>query len=393
MHNQYLVTFLVLLLVSFAVGMCGRLIKIPYTIALVIAGLALGLLQILPDARLDPTILFTVFLPPLLFEGGLNIKLHALRRDWLLVLLLSVVGTVVAMLTAGIAAIWLLGLPLLVALLLGAIVAPTDPIAVLALFRKSGMNERLTMIVESESLFNDGVAVVLFVVISQALATGNISVPACIALFARNALGGITVGIGIGWLVSRLLGKTRDHLLATMLTTLAAYGAYLCAESMHTSGVIAVVAASLCVGNYGISKRLSDEAYTAVMIFWEYAAFVVNSIVFLLVGIEAAAILQPTVWHILLCGAAIMLCGRACSVYALCGLKGLFARVVPASWQHMLVWSGLRGALSMAMVLGVDANAPYRDIMLTLTFGAVLFSLLVQGLTIAPLIKQLKLGR
>ena len=254
------------------------------------------------------------------------------------------------------------------------------------------MNERLTMVVEAESLFNDGVAVVLFVVVQQIVLSHSFSVLDSVLLFGRNVCGGIIVGLVIGALASWLMMKTKDHLLCTTLTTIAAYGTYIGAESIHVSGVIAVVVASLVIGNYGISKRLSANAYNAVMAFWEYAAFAVNSLVFLLIGIEVVKIITVEFWQPLLFGAVVVLFGRAFSVYFLATIFRLFGKIIPVNWQHMLVWSSLRGALSMAMVMGVAIDFPYRDTLLTYTFAVVLFSLIVQGLTVAPLIRHLKLG-
>ncbi|MFA6075446.1 MAG: sodium:proton antiporter [Negativicutes bacterium] len=391
MHNSEVFTYVALMLASFIVGMLGRVLRIPYTIALVVSGLILGSLQLLPGAHLSPELLFAVFLPPLLFEGGINIKIQYLKHKWQLILALALCGTILSMCAIGWSMSLLCGMPIFVALLFGAIISPTDPISVLAIFRKSGMNERLTMVVEAESLFNDGVAVVLFIVVQQIIVQNSFSLFDSTLLFGKNVCGGIAVGLIIGSLVALLMMKTKDHLLCTTLTTIAAYGTYLCAEMISVSGVIAVVVASLVVGNYGISKRLSAGAYTAVMAFWEYAAFAVNSLVFLLIGIEVAKVITTSFWQQLLFGAVVVLFGRAVSVYALSGMFRLFGKEILHSWQHMLVWSGLRGALSMAMVMGVAMDFPYRDILLSYTFAVVLFSLIVQGLTVAPLIKYLKL--
>ncbi len=393
MQNIEIYTAFALLLASFVVGMLGRLIKIPYTIALVVAGLGIGALGWIPQAYLSPELLFAVFLPPLLFEGGINIKLQYLRHQWQLILVLALFGTIISMCTVGWSMSALFGVPLFVALLFGAIISPTDPISVLAIFRSSGMNERLTMVVEAESLFNDGVAVVLFVVVQQIIVSNSFSLIESLLLFGRNVCGGIVVGLVIGALVSYLMMKTKDHLLCTTLTTIAAYGTYIAAESVHVSGVIAVVVASLVIGNYGISKRLSASAYNAVMAFWEYAAFAVNSLVFLLIGIEVVKIITAEFWQPLLFGAVVVLFGRALSVYFLAAIFRLVGKKIPVNWQHMLVWSSLRGALSMAMVMGIALDFPYRDTLLTYTFAVVLFSLIVQGLTVAPLIKHLKLAK
>lgn len=386
-------TFFWLMVIASIVAMLGRFIKIPYTIALVLTGLLVGYFELLPGTRLEPHILFALFLPPLLFEAGIHIHFRPLKKYWKTIAVLAILGTGISTAIIGYGMHLLLGLPFLTALLFGAMISPTDPISVLSLFKKLGVNERLSMIVEAESLFNDGIAVVLFGVIQGVIITGAFSLSQSILSFAVTVVGGAIIGILVGAVASRITQEFDDHLLEITLTTIVAYGSYLAAESFHVSGVIAVVVASLVVGNYGIPQGMSPSSRLSVFSFWEYAAFAVNSMVFLLVGLEISTAFLAE--HMLLIGAAIamVLAARALSMYSLSALLSSLGEFLPASWRHVLVWGGLRGALSMAMVLGVSTSGPEQDLLIPLVFGVVLFSLLGQGLTVEPLVARLGLSQ
>ncbi|MBP1764379.1 MAG: Na+ antiporter [Firmicutes bacterium] len=387
---EYLSFFWLMLLASI-VAMAGRFIKIPYTIALVLTGLIVGYYNLLPGIYLEPHVLFAAFLPPLLFEAGINIRFRPLQRQWLIVSMFSIVGTLISTLIVGYGMHWVLGFPIMAALLFGAIISPTDPISVVALFKRLGINERLSMIVEAESLFNDGIAVVLFSVIQGVIITGTFSFSQTVFMFVVTVCGGGIIGGLIGAIGSRITKEFDDHLLEIMLTTVVAYGSYLAAESIHVSGVVAVVAASLVVGNYGMQRGMSPASRMAVLSFWEYAAFAVNSMVFLLIGLEMFAIPMAMDGKVVVIAIAVVLLGRATSIYGLSFLLSIVGQYILAKWQHVLVWSGLRGALSMAMVLGIGASVPEKEILIPIVFGVVLFSLLGQGLTIEPLTRKLGL--
>jgi CPA1 family monovalent cation:H+ antiporter len=211
-----------------------------------------------------------------------------------------------------------------------------------------------------------------------------------IGQFVQLVVGGAALGAGIGWLASRVHFALDDHLVEITLTTVVAFSSFLAAEALHVSGVIAVVAAGLVVGNYGMPTSMSAGTRLAVASFWEYAAFVVNSLVFLLIGIEVAYV---NWWHkagLVLGAVGAVLVGRA-AIYPLSWLVNRLKGNIPVAWQHILFWGGLRGALSMALVLGLGPRFPHRDTLVAATFGVVLFSLLAQGLTIGPLLRRLGL--
>ncbi len=381
--------FFWLLLISFVVSLGARRLRVPYALALVVTGLAIGAPRLLPQAHLEPQLLFSVFLPPLLFESALHLRLDALRRDWKPIAIYTLFGTVCSTFIVGGLMAWLLKMPLTVALVFGALISATDPISVIAIFKRLGAGRRLTLIMEAESLFNDGVAVVLFTVLLGAALGGAASLDSGLWQFARLVLGGAVLGALIGALAARVHLELDDHLVEITLTTVVAFGAYLGAEALHLSGVIAVVVAGLTIGNFG-QKTMSPSTRLAVTAFWEYAGFVVNSLVFLLVGIEVAYVNWTDKIGVAIVGALVVLAGRA-AIYPLSFVVNRVGGDVPNAWRHILFWGGLRGALSMALVLGLPENFPQRETLVAATFGVVLFSLLVQGLSIGALLQRLGL--
>jgi CPA1 family monovalent cation:H+ antiporter len=275
----------------------------------------------------------------------------------------------------------------------GALISATDPISVIAVFRQLGASRRLTLLVDAEALFNDGVAVVLFTVLLAAATGTHVTLWSGVWLFSANAAGGIAIGAAIGFIASRVTHHVDDHLLEITLTTIVAWGSYLAADALHVSGVLAVITGGLVVGSYGMAFSMTPTTKLAVTAFWEYAAFAVNSVVFLIVGIEEARTgLLFRSLPFALCAALVVLGGRL-TVYPIAWVCNRLGSGIGRGEQHVLFWGGLRGALSMALALGLERSFPARDAVLTATFGAVLFSLLAQGLTIGPLLRRLGLVR
>jgi len=238
------------------------------------------------------------------------------------------------------------------ALVFGALIAATDPVAVVSLFRVLGVPKRLRVLVEGESLFNDGTAIVLYNLLLAFALTGQFSLGQGIVEFIRVSVGGVLVGLLLGWLASRLIARIDDYLIETTLTTVLAYGAYLIAEQLHFSGVLAVVAAGLVNGNIG-PQGMSPTTRIVLFNFWEYLAFLANSMVFLLIGLQVdiptlLSAWQPILWSIL----GVMV-ARLVIVYGLDWLAGRWIDPIPPRWQHVLAWGGLRGAVSLALVLSL----------------------------------------
>lgn len=372
--------------------MVVRWVRLPYTIALVISGLAVGLLDIRPlEIQLTPQLVFDILLPPLLFEAAFHLDWDLLARRIRSVSSLPVIGVAVSTLIVG--AILHLGLAMewSTALLFGALISATDPVAVVATLRRLGAPRDLGVIMEGESLFNDGMALVLFRSLAGMAVVGTVHPAEGVLEFVQVAAGGLVLGLTAGLLFSHLVRLLDDYLIEVTLTTILAYGTFLLAESFHVSGVIAVVGAGLVAGNYGARVGMSPTTLVNLYSFWEYFAFLVNSLVFLLIGIQVdvglmRANLVPILWAL---GAVLV--GRGAVVYALTFLVDRFGREIPLSWRHMLVWGGLRGAIALAMALSLPPTLPGRETLFALAFGVVLFSLLVQGLTIQPLLRALGL--
>lgn len=386
-----------LLIAASLIAVVAVRFRLPYTVALVLGGLALGTLRLpivetiyqaqRPD-WLTPDVILILFLPALLFEGSLKINLRQLTENLIPILILATAGVVVATLVAGYLVYWLVGLPLLMALLFGSLISATDPIAVLSIAKEMSVSKRLSLILEGESLFNDGTAVVLFQILLAALITGNLSLATGVARFLQSVLGGAIVGMVLGYIVGKITTRIDEPQIEITLTTIVAYGSYLLAHHFHVSGVIATVVAGLMVGNFG-ARGMSPRTRVALWSFWEYASFVINSILFLLIGMEVRVADLLHDWRAVLLAVGAVLLGRVLAVYGLTGLANLFSRKMNLRWQHVLIWGGLHGALSLALALSLSPRFEHREIVLTLTFGVVAFSMVVQGLSIKPLIRGL----
>ena len=388
-----------LLGVAILVAMLARRLSLPYTVGLVVTGIGLAVTRLETGAMLTHDFIFDVILPPLLFEAAINIHWRPLSRDMLPVLTLSTLGVIVsaAFVAAGMA--FLLSWPAMPALVFGVLIAATDPIAVIALFKDIGVTGRLRLLVESESLFNDGVAAVLFgLTLSWTQWPQGASMSgAMVALtFAKVAGGGVLIGIACGIVAIAFAWRTSDHLVETALTAVAAYGSFLLAESFHLSGVLATVAAGLLMGNLGVLTEdegraaLTSQGREFVIAFWEFAAFIANSLVFLLIGLRVAGMAFADVgWAIVPVAILLVLAGRAVTVYPLCLPFARSRWAVPMRDQHILWWGGLRGALALALALALPISLPYNNDILIATFGVVTFSVIVQGLTMPMLIRRL----
>jgi len=390
---------IVLLLIASAVAMATKWVPVPYTVALVIVGLAISPFSFRPAVHISPDLIWLIFLPPLLFEASWNLKLDSLRANLIPILSLAFVGVGLSFGIIGLILHYAAGLGWSSSLLFGALISATDPVSVLALFKKLGAPLRLTIIVEAESLFNDGAAAVVFRILLGIVigaATFNSKVPlavSSVAWFLLATIGGVLVGALIGFAASALTGRFDDHLLEVTLTTISAYGTFIVADALYVSPVIAVVVVGIVIGNYGRRRKMSPNTQVAVASFWEYAAFVANSLVFLLIGLEIPLALLLQHWLLILWAILAMTVARAMSVYGLFPIIHRFTERVAGRWQHIIFWGGLRGSLSIALALSLPATVPGRVELVAMTFGAVTFSLLLQGLTISPLMNRLRIER
>ncbi len=389
-----------LLVIAIFVAIIARRLSLPYTVGLVITGIGLALARIDIGLTLTHDFVFDVILPPLLFEAALSLHWGALRKDMLPVLTLSIAGVLITALIVAAGMVYMLNWPPGPALVFGVLISATDPVAVIAMFKDTGVKGRLRLLVESESLFNDGVAAVLFgLALAWALASGgSTNDPGSIAIaLALTSGGGIALGFALGAAVTALAGRTTDRLTETALTTVAAYGSFLLAERFHCSGVLATVTAGLLMGNFALRGDLKQYFISRgsrgfLVEFWDFAAFIANSFVFLMIGVTVAGIpfigLGVTALSIAI---GLVLIGRLLTVYPLCLLFLCTKWAIPLREQHVLWWGGLRGALALALALALPPTLAFHSQITIAAFGVVVFSIIVQGLSMPVLLRKLGL--
>lgn len=390
-------TLILLFAAAAAVAVAARRLKIPYTVALVLAGLGLGSMRFVQGVHLTKDLLYAVFLPGLVFEAAYHLKLSDFRENLRAILALAVPGVIVAIgataalvvSTAGIAGVGDgFGWPH--ALVFSAVIAATDPIAVVSLFKSLGAPKRLTVLVEGESLINDGTSIVLFTIVYGAVCGGGISVAAGVLEFVEVVGLGVAIGAAVGFVASHVIQRIDDPMIEISLTTIAAYGSFVAAEELHCSGVIATVTAGMLCGNFAAPRGMGPTTRIAVESFWEYVAFALNSMVFLLIGLEVQIGSLVAAWRPILLAFVAVTAGRALVVFLASSLLRGSAEAVPWRWTWVLTWGGLRGALSMVLALAIDADFPHRQTIVTMTFGVVLLSIVIQGVTAEPLLRALK---
>jgi CPA1 family monovalent cation:H+ antiporter len=384
---------IVLVVVATFVAIAARRIRLPYTVSLVLVGLLISIPRTL-EVEVTPELILALFVPPLIFEAAFHLDFRLFRDNLVPIIVLAVPGVLLAALIVG--ALVTLGttLALPTALVFGTLIAATDPVAVVSLLRDLGVPRRLSVALEGESLFNDGTAIVLFNVAVAAVLSGAFDPVAGIFDFLRVAAGGLAIGAGLGWIAGQLIARVDDRLVVTTLTTLLAYGSYVAAERFHVSGVLAVVAAGLLSGNVGLAGA---SPTTKIMLFnlWEFLAFLANSLVFLLIGLNVDLAQLWANMGLIAVGLVAVLFSRALLAY---GLPLLAHRRrgrahLPVKWRHVLFWGGLRGAISLALALSLPVTMAGRETLQAMTFGVVLFALMAQGTTIQFLLKRLGLTR
>ncbi|MGH7584084.1 MAG: Na+/H+ antiporter [Gemmatimonadales bacterium] len=390
--------FLLVFVVATAVAIIARRVRVPYTVALVLAGLVLGALHLFEPPHLTKQLLFAVFLPGLLFEAAFHVNFRDFWRDRLAIAALAVPGVAAAIaLTAVILEHLLQALDLGTgfgwhhAVVFGAIIAATDPIAVVSVLKSLGAPRRLSMLLEGESLLNDGTAIVFFALVLDKVSGWDITPAALTLEFVRVVGGGLAVGVLIWLAIAQIIRQIDDAMIEITLTTLAAYGSFLAATQFGFSGVIATVAAGMVCGNYA-ARSMSPSTHIAADTFWEYLAFALNSFVFLLVGMRVHVAQLVHSWAMILAAYGAVTLARAGVVFAVTGLnRAERARNWPLSWSAVLTWGGLRGGVCMVLALGLPLDLTQRDVIITATFGVVVLSILLQGLTMGPLLRHLGL--
>ncbi len=376
---------LLLLLIALFVSVVAKRFRLPYTVGLVIIGL---ILTFFSDQKLEisPELIMGLLVPPLIFEASFHIRVDDLRRDFGLIMLLAIPGVIMTTLLVGGAVQWGTGIATSTALVFGALIAATDPVAVVALFKQLGVPKRLQILLEGESLFNDGTAIVMFGLMLDIAVRGRFDLSESLVDFVRVAGGGVFVGMILGFLASQAIKRINEPLVETTITTILAFGAYLLAEDLHVSGVLAVVMAGIVSGNIG-PRGMSPTTRIVVNNFWEYGAFLANSLIFLIIGLTTDLQVLLDNWQAIGVAILAILGVRAISIYGF----SLFGKDIPMKWKHVLYWGGLRGAIVLALALSIPTSFPERERLLAMAFGVVLFTLLVQGFSMDALVKKLSL--
>jgi CPA1 family monovalent cation:H+ antiporter len=390
-----------LLLIACVVAIASKMVsQLPYTIFLTLVGLVIGVLGIGP--RIEETgfsheLIFFVFLPPLLFQGAFHMELNSLLKQFWPIVCFAVPGVIVSTLVVGGVVGWFGGISsMMVAILFGALISPTDPVSVLALFKQVGAPEDLKTLIEGESLFNDATGVVLFTILLKVVLSGQqFGFGQAAYEFVKVSFGGIVIGAVLGWIVFNIMRHLEDHLLENALCLVLAYGSFWLAEVIHLSGVIATVIAGLMMGNYGRRLSMSEKTTKTVETFFESIDFVINSMLFILIGLELREVPTDIMWRTVFIAIAAMMIGRAAVSYSFYWLLNQVGTKRPKRWKHILFWGGLRGSIPIALMLQLPNEGvleTWRPILLVAGFGCVFFSLVVQGITIGPLMRKLGIG-
>ena len=327
----------------------------------------------------------------LLFAGALHVKTSELRREWLAVLLMATLGVALSTFVVGFGFSWLTGMPLLTALVFGALISPTDPVAVLGVLREADLPKSLETKIAGESLFNDGVGYVVFLILvglafSQSGENGHEATTFLdmLLLFVQEAGGGALLGLVLGWLTFRVMRRIDDYALEVLLTLGLAFGGYELAVALKVSAPIMAVCAGLLIGDVGAAKGMSEETRKYVDAFWQLIDEILNAVLFLMIGFEVFAVAFDG--DMLLTGIAsimLALAGRLVAVAVPISILRPF-RNFDSGVIRIMTWGGLKGGISVALALSLP-DSEWKPLILTSTYIVVVFSIIIQGLTIAKL--------
>ncbi|GCA79115.1 cation:proton antiporter [Microcystis aeruginosa] len=389
---ELVLILILLLLIATAVALVTQRLRISYVAGLVLAGLPITDL-LSRRIGLDPFLVLNLFLPILIFEAAINTDISRLRSTFKPIALLAGPGSVFSAAIIAVLVKFGLGLDWIPSLLVGVILANTDTVSIIAVFKEIRVPSRLSTIVEGETLFNDAAALVTFNLLLVIYATGTISTTQVIEEVLIVALGGGLVGAVLGYLCLPIYVRLRDPLSSLLLTVALALGAFQLGQFLGVSGAVAVVIAGLVFGNLGLPRSASASDRITLISFWEYAGFIVNTFIFLLIGIEINPL---TLWQTLPSIVLVILAyqlGRILSVYSLLWVLRWIDRPIPLRWQHILILGNIKGSLSMALAVAIPLTLTGRELIIELVFGAVLFSLVIQGLALPWLIKKLDISQ
>ncbi|TAL27303.1 MAG: sodium:proton antiporter [Alphaproteobacteria bacterium] len=380
-----------LLLIAAIVAMVVNRLRMPYIVGLTLAGIGLAFSPVPIELPLTRDLVFYILLPPLIFEAAFHIPWKGLRKDLVLIMAFATIGVVFSAAVTAVGMHQWAGWGWPAALCFGTLIAATDPVSVISTFKEAGAHGRLRLLLESESVLNDGTAAVAFTIALAVTAGGDAAGPLeALNMLLLTVFGGVICGAVLAGFVMMLAGRTDDHLVEITFTTIAAWGSFLLAEHYHVSGIIACMTAGVILGNYGDLGSWNDVGRKAVAAFWEYAAFVSNSLIFILIGIYQA---KQNIWGVIVpasIAVGLVTLGRAAAIYPVALMFRKSRWKVKMKHQHVLFWGGLRGALALALAMGLPEDMPGREAVITVTFSVVAFSVFVQATTMGALLRRFR---
>ena len=391
------VTFLILLIITSIVSIVANKFNLPYTIVLVLVGLIISYYHLLNAPHLSKDLLYYIFLPPLIFQTAIHLKFDDLKRDFPVILTLVIPGVILSTIITAIVFMaigkeFFVNISLAVGLLFGAAVAATDPVAVISIFEKLGVPRRLRFLVDSESLLNDGTSIVIFTlvleIIEKKLSTYNIAI---VDFFYIVGLG-LLIGYVIGIFADEIIKRVFDPMIVITITTVSAYFSFILADKLGVSGVMSTVASGLVIGTKSFDKEVYPAIKLTTEVFWNYVAFLANSLIFLLIGISINIDLLIHYWQWIVIAYVAMMIARYLVVFVTWGIFASSSYRFPFGWSVIMGWGGIRGALTMVLAMSLPDSFKYKEIIVTMVFGVVLLSILIQGITMSFLIKLFKLN-
>ena len=392
------ITYLILLIITSAVAMLTKKINLPYTIVLVSVGVFLGYLKLINAPHLSKDMLYYIFLPPLIFQTAVHLSFNDLRRDFPVILTLVIPGVILSTIVTGYVFlgigedIFKQNIDLNIGLLFGAAVAATDPVAVISIFEKLGVPRRLRFLVDSESLLNDGTSIVIFSIVLELINHRFSSINAAVLDFFFVVGVGLLVGYFIGLIADEIIKKAQDPMIVITLTTVVAYLSFIIADKLGVSGVMSTVASGLVIGQRSLLNPVYPTIKLTTETFWDYAAFLANSLIFLIIGFSINLNLLYKFWPLVLIAYIAMMFARFVVVFFTWGSFFKTSYKFPFSWAVVMGWGGIRGALTMVLALSLPDSFKYKEVIVTMVFGVVLLSIFIQGITIPFVIKFFKLN-
>ena len=380
--------FVILLAIATGVALLARRVPLPYSVALVLAGLGIAFVFPGNTVGVTPELILAVLLPGLVFEAAYKTDLSELRRTFGIVAILAAPGVLITAFVVALVVSTATGMDLGLAFVLGAMISATDPVAVIALFKRIGAPRRLSTLVEAESLLNDGTGIVLFAIALEALVRPVTLVDGVISFLLTIAISGL-IGLIAGVGARKILNTIEDPVISVALTVVAAYGTYLFADRFQESGIIATVVVGLMLGNEG--DRLPQRTKEALDVVWEFVAFALTALTFLLVGFAITPALLVQAVPVIIAGYLAITLARAAVVYGVIGGgQRLLPRPasIPVGYLHVMFWAGLRGAVAVALALALPPQMAQRELLTGAVFGIVLVTLLVQGTTAGFVVRR-----